>query len=109
MTDAQLASLEQMSQRLLQQLRAEQWEAVAVSSSPYLAAVQQIMNTYQQAGIAEEKKAMAEQLQAIQLSQTEIVERLRARMQQLEKEMIRLQQGKTGCQGYAAQNPRCFS
>lgn len=106
MTDTSLFTLAQMSQALLEQLREGQWDAVAVSSPPYLAAVQQMIGAYQQTSAAAEKQAMAEQLQAIQRSQGEIVERLRARMHQLEQNMVRLQQSKSGCRDYAAQTPR---
>ncbi|WP_337013559.1 hypothetical protein [Pantoea sp. AS142] len=108
MTDTQNVTLDQMSQRLLEQLREGQWEAVSASSPLYLAAVQQVMNAYQMTSILEEKQAMAEQLQAIQVNQAEIVGRLRARVHLLEQNMVRLQQGKAGCQDYAAQIPRRF-
>ncbi|MXP50557.1 flagellar protein FliT [Pantoea sp. Eser] len=90
----------------LEQLREGQWDAVAASLPPYLAAVQQMMSAYQRTPVAAEKQAMAEQLQAIQFSQGEIVERLRVRMHQLEQNMVKLQQSKNGCRDYAAQTPR---
>jgi len=107
MTDAHI-TLDKMSHRLLELLREEQWEEVAASSPPYLAAVQQMMSAYQQALIPEEKQALAEQLQAIQVQQAEIVGRLRARVHLLEQNMVRLQLGRAGCRDYAAQTPRRF-
>lgn len=108
MTDTQNITLAQMSQKLLGQLREGRWEEVAASSAPYMAAMQQIMSAYQQALIPEEKQAMAEQLQAVQANQVEIVERLRARVNLLEQHMVRLEQSRAGCRDYAAQSPRRF-
>lgn len=108
MKDALHFPLAEMGEALLEQLREEQWEQAAISSSSYLAAVRQLMSAYQQDAIPAEKQAMAEQLQALRASQAEIVARLRARMVQLEQNMVRLQRGKAGCRDYAAQIPHRF-
>lgn len=95
--------LAQLHQHLLETIRLEQWEEVTTGIPLYLAATEQMMMAWQLATVPEEKTEIAGFLQAMQIDQAEIVGRLRSRMVRLEDKMMKLQQGKSGCQHYAAQ------
>lgn len=100
--------LVQLHQMLLETVRLEQWDIAATRLPLYLAASEQMMEAWQQASLPEEKAAIARLLQDTRIDQAEMLGRLRVRMHQLEEKMVQLQQGKSGCQHYAAQSPGRF-
>lgn len=91
--------------RVLEALSEEQWETVADLLPRYLTATAQLIQAWQQAAIPDEKAAIAALLQEALKDQAAIAGRLRSRMAWLEERMVKLQQGKSGCQLYAAQLP----
>lgn len=95
----------QLSLRLLALQQQEAWEAFAALSADYLRALDALIAEAQQTNGAARATSLR-QLQQLQRHDAEIRRRLQARLAALQAAMARLQQGKSGCQRYAAQMPR---
>ncbi|HCR1907798.1 TPA: flagellar protein FliT [Enterobacter kobei] len=112
MTDSANSPLQdilQMHLTLLETLRREEWEVLADISPAYSQAVEATIAHLHQSAEAGKKEELARLIASLQDSEAEIGRRLQARMQMLRENMLKLQQGKTGCRHYAEQMPRRFA
>ncbi|WP_239953092.1 flagellar protein FliT [Pantoea sp. Z09] len=94
-----------LSLRLLAMQQREEWEAFAALAPDYIRALEALIAEAQQAEGAASQAALR-LLQQLQRHDAARIPLLQARLAALQAAMTRLQQGKQGCQRYAAQMPR---